>query len=491
MVKRRILISFFCFLVCNWAHADYKDNVNLPNKPGAAHVIPLIKVINSGDENKIEKFVKEQFDQSFLQRYPLTAHTNYLHNIHSRYGELQFHSSRDYDDPLAEHELVLILKSAKTEMWQAISLNVNQTAPNKITGVRFSPARVPSNLPKPPPLTLSQVKEELAAYVERIANRGVFSGSVLLAKGDELIYKGAYGLASKRFGVPNNTETRFNLGSMNKMFTSIAIMQLVEKGKLSLSDKLSKFVDQTWLQKEVSDKVEIRHLLTHSSGLGNYFNRTYGETSKNAFRALEDYKPLIVNDTLAFEPGTDNRYSNTGMFMLGVVIEKVSGQNYFEYIREHIYTPAGMTNSDSFEMDQPVANLAIGYTPDSSKETGWQNNLYSHVLKGGPAGGGFSTVQDLYQFARALTGYKLLNENNTKIMYSVKPELHANSYGYGFAVRGSEDNRVVGHGGGFAGISSRLDIYLDKGYIAVVLSNYSFGSDPVESKISQLLARVK
>ena len=123
--------------------------------------------------------------------------------------------------------------------------------------------------------------------------------------------------------------------------------------------------DESWLSKEIAQKIEIQHLLTHSSGLGSYFNRRYRQTSNNIHRALDDYKPLINNETLAFKPGTDNRYSNTGMFMLGVVIEKVTGQDYFSYIREHIYKPAGMKSTDSFEMDQPVPNLAIGYDANS------------------------------------------------------------------------------------------------------------------------------
>jgi CubicO group peptidase (beta-lactamase class C family) len=231
-------------------------------------------------------------------------------------------------------------------------------------------------------------------------------------------------------------------------------------------------------------------LLSHSSGLGSYFNQTYIETSKNNFRELNDYKPLIKNETLLFEPGTDSRYSNTGMLLLGVVIEHISGQDYFSYIRKHIYNPIGMKNSDSYEMDQPVPNLAIGYEPSRENETGWNNNLYKHVLKGGPAGGGFSTVVDLHQFALAVTQYKLLSKDMTEQMYSAKPELHSDSYGYGFFVGGTKGNRIVGHGGGFEGISSNLDIYLDRGYVSAVMSNYGSGARPIENKIRELLARV-
>jgi len=332
-----------------------------------------------------------------------------------------------------------------------------------------------------------EVANQLKQYLTDLAVRNEFSGSVLLAKGEDVLVQSAYGLASKRFNVPNNVQTKFNLGSMNKMFTSIGTMQLVESGKLTLTDKLSNFVDESWLPKEFSQKVEIQHLLNHTSGLGNYFNKTYMNTSKNNYRKLEDYKPLIEKNALMFEPGSKAQYSNTGMLMLGVVIEKVSGQDYFDYIRENIYQKANMINSDSYEMDQPVSNLAIGYEPNDNNETGWKNNNYMHVLKGGPAGGGFSTVQDLHKFSLALTNYELLSKELTEESFTVKSKLRFFDYGYGFTVGGEVDNRIVGHGGGFPGIGSNLDIYLDQGYIAVVMSNYGRGDRQVRNKIRELL----
>lgn len=333
------------------------------------------------------------------------------------------------------------------------------------------------------------LNEDLNKYLKELAIKDEFSGSVLLAKGEDIVFQAAYGMASKRFNVPNNIQTKFNLGSMNKMFTSVGIMQLVEAGKLSLNDKLSNYVDETWLSKDISQKIEIRHLLSHSSGLDNYFNRTYMNSSKNIYRALDDYKPLILDSTLLFEPGSKARYSNTGMLMLGVVIEKITGQDYFSYIREHIYQKAQMINSDSYEMDQPIPNLAIGYESDDKNETGWKNNIYLHVLKGGPAGGGFSTVQDLHKFALALTNYQLLNKELTEEVYSFKSKLTYRDYGYGFNILGDANNRIVGHGGGFPGIGSNLDIYLDQGYIVAVMSNYGRGDSDVRNKIRELLAK--
>lgn len=491
MAKSILTLLVTCCLLPFFAYGNYVDSSELPDKPSKVFVKPLLEAFNSADPNKVQAFVTDNFTQEYLKRYPMNAHINYVMDSHARLGNFTVHSSRDYDEQLPEHEMVIIVKADKTEQFRAVSLFVTTEKPHKIKRLAFSPARYPSNLPKPEPLTLKQAVEELDSYAKRMAKRDAFSGSVLLAKGEEVLFKAAYGMASKRFEVANNVETKFNLGSMNKMFTSVAIMQLVEAGKLSLNDKLSKFADDTWLPKDITDKIEIRHLLTHASGLGSYFNSTYRDASKAKFRILDDYKPLVKDETLRFEPGTDNRYSNTGMLMLGVVIEAVSGQDYFSYIQDNIYDRAGMKHSNSYEMDQPVPNLAIGYGPARDNPYGWQNNLYSHVLKGGPAGGGFSTVTDLHRFAMALTQYKLLSEALTEELYSPKPDLHSPNYGYGFGVSGSPENRIVGHRGGFIGISANLDVYLDEGYVSAVLSNYSFGSEAVEMKIQDLLERVE
>ncbi|NQZ23853.1 MAG: beta-lactamase family protein [Colwellia sp.] len=455
------------------------------------YVKPLLEVVNSGDVKLMASFIEKNYSPEFLDGYPMAAHVIYMLNASTLNGELSLYSVHNYDKSPTEQKITLILKAERIEAWTGLTLGFSSEKPHKINNLYFTPAIQPGNLTNKKKLTLTAAVDELTDYIQRMADKDVFSGSVLLAKGDKVLYKGAFGLASKRFNVANNLQTKFNLGSMNKMFTSIGIMQLVEAGKLSLNDKLSKFTDQSWLANNVNNKIEIQHLLTHSSGLGSYFNQTYMAASKNSFRELDDYKSLIRGEELQFEPGTDVRYSNTGMFMLGVVIEKVSGENYFDYIREHIYKPAGMLNSDSYEMDQPVPNLAIGYEPDRNNETGWVNNIYLHVLKGGPAGGGFSTVEDLHKFAVALKNYKLLGKELTEQLYSAKPMLHSYNYGYGFNVSGSPEDRIVGHGGAFYGISSNLDIFLDRDYISTVMSNYGGSGSIIVDKINELLARIE
>ena len=148
-----------------------------------------------------------------------------------------------------------------------------------------------------------------------------------------------------------------------------------------------------------------------------------------------------------------------------------------------------MVNSDCYDMDHPVPNLAMGYSREADGT--WTNNLYKHVIRGGPAGGGFSTVEDLFRFDVALRSGKLLPAELAEALWSPKPELHSPEYSFGFGVHGEPGNRIVGHGGGFSGISSNLDMFLDSGYTAVVMSNIDRGSRAVESKMRELIRRTQ
>ena len=465
---------------------SYDDESVMPAGKKGERIRSLIATVNSNDPDQISRSIKEESTEKFQKFAPMEEHINLFLNFSRQTGGIDFHSIRTYV-PERKEETIVILKDRNFDSWRAFVIKFDKSENYLIDGLQFSIARTPSNVNEPN-LSEKQFIQMTKEIIQRIYKRDIFSGTVLIARGEELLLEHACGEASKRFHVPNNIDTKFNLGSMNKMFTATAIAQLVEKGLLSYQDPISKYVDESWLPKEITSKITIHHLLTHTSGLGSYFNETYSKGSRELYRTVEDFKPLVKEEKPAFEPGKRFRYSNTGMLLLGVVIESVTGQSYFDYIRKNIYEPAGMKNSDSYEMDYPVENLAIGYSLDRKSEYGWQNNLFKHVIKGGPAGGGFSTVGDLHGFARALQTGKLVSVDSLKTLWK---DHSGENYGYGFGVVQGPNGKVVGHGGGFPGINGQLDIYLDKGYIVAVLSNYDHGASPVAQKISQLLARVK
>jgi CubicO group peptidase (beta-lactamase class C family) len=464
----------------------YSDSPVLPAGIQGQRIQSLIDTLNSGNPERVSKFISTECGERFRDMAPMDEHISVFLGFHRETGGIDFYGIRAY---VPEHsgETVVIVKDRNLEDWRGLVVRFGKGPDCIIEGLGISPARPPKSVQEPP-LTQEEFLKQTKDFMAKLIDKGLFSGTLLVAKGENVLLTLAAGEASKAFHVPNNIDTKFNLGSMNKMFTSTAVVQLAEKGKLSLDDPIGKYVDESWLPKDVTNKITIRHLLTHSSGLGSYFNETYMKSSRALFRKLDDYKPLIKDDRPSFEPGKQFQYSNTGMFLLGVVIEKVTGEDYFGYIRKAIYAPAGMTNSDSYEMDYPVENLAIGYSPDPKSPYGWQNNLYKHVIKGGPAGGGFSTVKDLHKFALALLAGKYVSKDSLKSMWT--DHLGAD-YGYGFSVSEGPAGKVVGHGGGFDGINSNLDIYLDAGYIVAVMSNVDQGASPAARKIGRLLARVK
>lgn len=320
--------------------------------------------------------------------------------------------------------------------------------------------------------------KDLAAFLEQLVADDQFSGAVLVAKNGSPLFKQAYGLASKVFNAPNRIDTRFNLASMNKMFTGVAIVQLAEQGRLSFSDPIAKYLPE--YPKAIAKKVTIHHLLTHTSGMGSYWNDRF-DASWATLRTVQDFLSLFIDDPLAFEPGEQWQYSNAGYIVLGAIVEQISQQSYFDYVREHIYRPANMLNTDAYEMDRPPPNIAIGYTRaglEGEPEPGSRrNNLFLHVVKGGPAGGGFSTVEDLLNFSIALQEHRLLTEEYTNIVLTGKvnlpePQKTSTSYAYGFFDETINSHRVVGHSGGAPGINSCFHMYLDLDYTVIVLSNY-------------------
>lgn len=481
------LLQFTLLLTAGYSQQlgeiGYSDKSNFPIGKEGKVLQSLITTINANDTNKIREFIVEYCSKEFQNMVPMEAHQKFWLDVHKKTGGIDFHSIRSYNPPRPQ-ETVVVVKNRNYDSWEAVTISFAENY--IINGLRFSEARTPSNIFEPK-IKETDLLNKTKELIEGLCEKDVFSGTVLVAKGEKVLFEKACGEASKRFHVSNNVDTKFNLGSMNKMFTAISIMQLVEKDVVRLNDSISKYVDESWLPREITDKVTVHDLLSHTSGLGSYFNEKYWKTSRGLFRTVEDFKPLVRGDSLAFEPGEKFRYSNTGMLLLGVVIEKATGQDYFDYIREYIYKPSDMFDSDSYEMDQPVENLAIGYISADGNNTGWENNIYKHVIKGGPAGGGFSTVGDLHKFALALINNKLVSQSSLDLLWT---DYLKSNYGYGFEIKKSAVGKVVGHGGGFPGLNSKLDIFLDNGYIVVVMSNYDQGASPISQKVYGWIERL-
>ena len=438
----------------------------------------LVDLINARDLAAARSYLQEHYTPRFREAAPTVSHLSFL--FEGRPNGVRLHEIQAVDSSQA----VALLENELTGEWTRMRIQVAAEPPHRIDELGLELAEAPQRNGGRK-LSDAELKQRLAAYVERLARADVFSGAVLLAHRGEPIYTAAYGDANKDFGVPNETDTKFNLGSMNKMMTAVAILQLVERGEVELDVPLSKYLPE-FPSAEAAQKVQVKHLLSHTSGLGSYFNETFQQSARARYRTVDDFMRLAESDSLRFEPGTEWRYSNTGFLVLGKIIEVATGQSYFEYVQENIYEPAGMANTGAFELDRVNENLALGYQKVFTDEgVRYRNNLFDHVIKGGPAGGGYSTVGDLLRFARALRAGKLVGPQYVDMLLSPKPELNSPRYGYGFGI--DTERQIAGHSGGFIGISSNLDLFLADGYTAVVLSNYGRASRPVVRKIRELV----
>jgi CubicO group peptidase (beta-lactamase class C family) len=305
--------------------------------------------------------------------------------------------------------------------------------------------------------------EELERFLLKQVEAAEFSGCVLVAEHEKVLFRKAHGFASRRFNAPNRVDTKFNLGSVNKIFTKVAIMQLVEQDALSFDDYIEQHLPN--YPAKVANKVTINHLLNHTSGMGHYWNEKF-KASKDNLRTVDDFLNLFIDDPLSFSPGQKFEYSNAGYVVLGKIIEVVSGQDYFNYVREHIYKKAGMKYTDHYEMDLSTPNLAIGYTKtdlEGNPTAGpRRNNLFMFGVKGSPAGGGYSTVDDMLRFCIALIHHKLLSSKYTKLFLTPSRKRPAKK----------RQLRVFGHAGGGPGIGAIFEMYLDLNYIDIILSNY-------------------
>jgi CubicO group peptidase (beta-lactamase class C family) len=328
----------------------------------------------------------------------------------------------------------------------------------------------PRQRPPPPPLPLpapklsgtatdAEVANALGGWLERLTAADAFSGSVLVERKGTVVLRAAYGLADRSLGAANTVETLFNIGSINKVFTKIAIAQLEAAGKLSRKDTVAKWLPN--LDIPSKDVITVEMLLSHRSGLGDTFGPRFEATPRDSIRTLAEYVALFAGQPLKFAPGTGQAYSNAGYVVLGLIIEKLTGGSYRDYLEARVWRPAGMTATDLFDADAVVPHRAVGYTREG-KDAAWRSSILMQPGRGSSAGGAWTTADDLLRFAQALGGMRLLSQRDTARVMGAPPELlkqeHPPLGGFGA-------------GGGSPGWNAALEIEAPLGVTIVVLAN--------------------
>lgn len=470
------LIAAICFsvvptLTLGQSQQAAKSAVQIPATPAGKLLSQWLEAFNTGDKDTIQKFQSEHLDPSELKDPARRLRMEM--GLRQETGGFELEKIED----ATANQISGVVKEKNSNRRARITLSVSQADPARIGefDVQLVGPGPQAEGPPPAKVPVDKLKQEVDTKLTELAGADKFSGAALIAKDGKVLWQRGYGLADRDAKVPNTVNTRFRLGSMNKMFTAVAIAQLVQQGKLKFSDTLATVLPD-YPNKEVAAKITVEQLLTHTSGLGDFFTPEF-DRKKDSLHELKDYLPLFVNKPLDFEPGKDWRYSNAGFLVLGLIIEKLSGQSYYDYVQKHIYDVAGMKDSGSPPVTEKVPSLAVGYTHGEEDDPAapLRPNTDTLPWRGSSAGGGDSTVGDLLKFDQALRQNRLLSPDMTRIVTTGKvhpaqfPE--GTKYAYGFGEKVVDGKRMIGHNGGAPGMNAELDMHIDTGYTVVVLAN--------------------
>jgi CubicO group peptidase (beta-lactamase class C family) len=316
----------------------------------------------------------------------------------------------------------------------------------------------------------AELGKQIRAVLDQLVQTSDFSGCVSVSDGGQTVFDECRGLAERSFNVPIDHQTKFHIGSIDKMFTAVAIAQLVQAGKLSWNDTLAKRVPE-YPDQATAQKVTVWQLLHHTAGLGDFLVPDYFEHSERYVNPV-DYLGLIARQPRLGEPGKDLNYSNSGYMLLGRIIENVSGESYFDYIQHHVFDPAKMASSGFDSVDDIVPGLAVGYYHDDGLfSRTWKADWLKIGYKGGPAGGSYSTNADLLRFANALQGGKLLKSTTMAKMFDGELPVGPGAIGAGIDERISHGRHIRGHQGGIEGTTANLEMVWETGAAVALTSN--------------------
>lgn len=446
-------ISTFVIALFAFGGVAIAQQTAIPETPAGRVLAAWLDAFNSGDAARVQAF-----EATYREKPEPIERTLNLRELTGGFALVRI----EKNEP---NVIAALMTEAYADTLTRIELTVNGDPP-KIIDARVRPT------PRPADLAIARVSEPaalatLVARVDELTAKDRFSGIVLVARNGKVLLQKTAGLANRETKTSITPDTKFRIGSMNKMFTATATLRLVETGKVSLDDPIGKHLTD-YPNKDVASKVLVRHLLSHRGGTGDIFGPDF-EKNRLALKEHADYLKLYGARGLSYEPGAEFRYSNYGFVLLGAIIERVSGMSYYEFVRRNVFQPAGMMDSDSLPEVERVVNRSAGYM---RRDGAWRSNADTLPWSGTAAGGGYSTAGDLLKFAQALETGKLLSKATLADATTAHSPVGPRSgYGFGFGVFGESLLRWYGHNGGAPGMNGDLRIYPELGYVVVGLSN--------------------
>jgi D-alanyl-D-alanine carboxypeptidase len=460
----------FLFFALTFAVFGQAQNAELPDTALGKIMRQWFQIIEAGKEDEIKRFVETHFSANALRNQPNAARL--FRKVQEQSGGLEI---LRFTPPVGESPMTILAKSRRGEHFVRITAALDRIESEKLAGFGIDKTGNPTK-PK-----LSEINQSLSdaeiisaikKEVERRADAGDFSGVVLLAKDDRILLEAEHGFADVENKIPNTTRTKFHLASVGKMFTAVAIAQLVKAGKLSYKDTVAKLLPD-FPNQEMARKITVHQLLTHTAGMGTFF-WSPGYDENRTFRNATEEIPVYKDEKLHFEPGLRWRYSNAGFSLLGAIIERVSGKTYLEYLRENIFKPLRMRDTDTNEPGEIAANAAVLFTQSPDDPLGIEPFVPNQKIRSSHAtgfGDGSATALDLFKFARAYRKGKLLGAAVIEEIATGKvsnDDKGTSRYGYGITEKTINGSIVRGHTGG-----GRTDVQMlwASGYTVIVQTN--------------------
>lgn len=319
----------------------------------------------------------------------------------------------------------------------------------------------------------AQTKEQkIDDLISRYVDYRLFNGSALVADEGRTVFEKGYGFANMEWNIPNEPDTKFRLGSVTKQFTSMLVMQLVEQGKIKLDAKLTDYLP--YYRKDTGDKITIHMLLTHTSGIPSYTNASdFFKTTALNYYSPDDFVKKFCSGDLEFTPGSQLVYNNSGYFILGAIIEHVTGKSYEEMLKQNIFDPLGMKNTGYDHFSTIIPKRAAGYEKSFD---GYVNAPYLDMSLPYAAGSLYSTVEDLLIWDKALQTEKLLPKKYMDMIFKPYEKFRGNSfYAYGWQIEkkqmGDKEYAVISHGGGINGFNTINYMIPEKGIYIILLNS--------------------
>lgn len=417
-----------------------------PSSPPTAEVRARVETFVaalSSTPQAFEAMAREHCTPGFLERRSADERAQMLTRLRGDFGVMRVESMRSTD------EGVEVEVSGSTGMHGRLMLALEPDPTRRIDrmGIAVEAGGSRRDAPDRPNVPISSAMDEatlsqaLDGYLTGLSSRDEFSGVVLVHRGGRTVFNKAYGEADRDAHLPNTPTTRFNIGSINKSFTTVAITRLIGEGKVKRSDTIGNLLPD--YPNADARTATVQQLLDHQGGIADFFGPAYAATPKNSLRSNRDYYQLVAPQPLTFAPGTSRRYCNGCYIVLGEIVARVTGQSYEDYVAQHVFRPAGMTTAGFLRTETKGAQVAQGYTRRSGAGDDLRPNTGMHGHGGSAAGGAYASAADLLAFVQALQGNRLLTREQTASIGGGRLGIAGGAPGLNASVEADEEVVVI------------------------------------------------